>query len=373
MELFNIQELTRLAAAAPHDEGHAGLLSALRERYPDVEFLLAAAGGEWSSCNRCLVDASGNKIADDFSAWARAEYDAAGQDINALWEKYRDAGLVLGEVCGTTLYIAAPYSSDPDAFFQIEIELSHEVTSLHAFPSKSWGPPEDLADLCSPFMLHGVEDTLELSLWRYKFRRLTNMRQFLKEMNDVERRNRLAELPEMERKVIRTTIITESGQAGNGCWDVNDQVTETPFLDMFPDWLDRLPPGVRFFQDWKESSASAWRLCDHWRLELNDYTDKDGKRHMSITPQWANSSPGLDLPEISPDYEASPYGVMESLIQFDELLGVKFGWYFYALHGNRITGSAISVVARGVKEGKIRLLERDEKVVLRWDESSYGF
>jgi hypothetical protein len=76
---------------------------------------------------------------------------------------------------------------------------------------------------------------------------------------------------------------------------------------------------------------------------------------------------------MSPDYEASPYGVMESLIQFDELLGVKFGWFFYALHGNRITGSAISVVARGVKEGKIRLPERDEKVVLKWDESSYGF
>jgi hypothetical protein len=178
----------------------------------------------------------------------------------------------------------------------------------------------------------------------------------------------------MERRVIRTTTITESGQqAGQGCWDVSEQVTETPFLEMFPEWLDRLPPGVRFFQDWKESSASAWRLCDHWRLELHDYTEKDGKRHMSITPQWANSSPGLDLPEISPDYEASPYGVMESLIQFDELLGVKSGWYFYALHGNRITGSAISVVARGVKEGKIRLPERDEKVVLRWDESSYGF
>jgi hypothetical protein len=372
MELLNIQEISRLAAAAPHDEGHAGLLSALRERYPGVEFLLAGVGGEWSSRNYSLVDAAGSKIADDFSAWARAEYDAAGQDIKALWEKYRDAGLVLGDVCGTTLYIAAPYSSDPDAFFQIEIELSHEVTTLHAFPDKFWGPPEDLDDLCSPVMIHGVENTRELSPWRYKFRRLTNIRQFLKEMIDVDHRNRLAELPEMERKVIRTTVITENGQAEHGGWDVNE-VTETPFLEMFPDWLDWLPPSVRFFQDWTESSASAWRLCDHWRFQLHDYTDNDGKRKMSITPQWAAASPGLDLPEISPDYEASPYGVMESLIRFDELLGVTFGWYFYALHGNRITGSAISVVARGVKEGKIRLPERDEKVVLRWDERSYGF
>ena len=33
MELLNINELTRLAASTPHDDGHAGLLLAFSERY----------------------------------------------------------------------------------------------------------------------------------------------------------------------------------------------------------------------------------------------------------------------------------------------------------------------------------------------------
>ena len=119
MELLNINELTRLAAAAPYDSSHAGLLSAFRERYPDVEFNLAGTGGEWSLRNHGLVDAAGDKIADDFSEWARAEFETGGQKIHFLWEKYKDAGLILTEIRGTRIYIALPYSSEPDGFFQI--------------------------------------------------------------------------------------------------------------------------------------------------------------------------------------------------------------------------------------------------------------
>ena len=373
MELLNINELTRLAAAAPYDSSHAGLLSAFRDRYPDVEFNLAGTGGEWGLRDHGLVDAVGDKIADDFGEWARAEFEAIGQNIRFLWEKYKDAGLILTEIRGTRIYIAVPYSSEPDGFSQIEIEASHEVMALHAFPNDLWGPPEDLDDLCFPTLLLPIQDQRELSPWTYKFSRLTNTRHFLKEMVEVEHQNRLTQLPEMEQKIIHTTSVTECEQVGPVCWDINEEVRDIPFLEMFPDWLNRPLPGARFFQDWQESSAGAWRLCDHWRLELCDYTEADGKRHMCFIPQWADADRGLELPEISPDYEASPYGVMESLLQFDEQLGVKFGWYFYALHGNRISGSAISVVARGIKEGKIRLPERDEKVVLRWAENSYGF
>ena len=373
MEILNVNELAGLTAEAPHEEGHVGLLVAFRHRYPEIEFLLTGVSGEWSNLERGLVDAAGNRIADKFSTWAKAEYEADGQNILSFWEKYRDAGLVLTEVCGTTIFIAVPYSVEPDAFFQIEVEASHEIMALHAFPDKFWGPPEDLEDLCQPTLLHSIQDRRELSPWRYRFRKITNIRHFLREMMEVEHRNRLAELPEMERKIIRTTSVTECEQLGPGSWSINEEVNDIPFLEMFPDWLDQPLPGVRFFQDWQESSASAWRLCDHWRLDLCDYTDRDGKRSTSFIPQWADVDRGLDLPEISPDYDASPYGVMEVLSQFDEKLGILFGWYFYALHGNRISGSAISVVARGIRENKIHLPERDEKVVLRWADHSYGF
>ena len=373
MELLNIGELTRLAAATAYDCDHAGLLAAFRGRYPDIEFRLSGGGCEWYMPRHGLLDAAGHKIAADFRDWASEEYDAAGQNIRILWEKYKDAGLVLTETRGSTIFIAVPYSSEPDAFFQIEVEASHEIAARYAFPGRLWGPPDDLDDLCQTTFLLPDKEQCELSGWRYNFARMTNIRHFLKELAELERRRKLAELPEMERKVIRTTTVTQCTPVRQGCWDINEEVKDTPFLDMFPDWLDWKQPEERFFLDWQESSASAWRLCDHWRLELHDYVGRDNERKLSFVPQWADADRGLDLPEISPDYEASPYGVMESLSQFDKQLGITFGWYFYALHGNRISGSAISVVARGIKEGMICLPNRDEKIVLRWAERGYGF
>lgn len=70
MEILNVNELSELAAAAPYEEGHVGLLVAFRNRYPEIEFLLVGVSGEWSSLERGLVDAAGNRIADKFSTWA---------------------------------------------------------------------------------------------------------------------------------------------------------------------------------------------------------------------------------------------------------------------------------------------------------------
>jgi hypothetical protein len=59
-----------------------------------------------------------------------------------------------------------------------------------------------------------------------------------------------------------------------------------------------------------------------------------------MIPQWADADGGLDLPEIKSSLEASPYGVIEYLDQFDQQVGYPFAWYFYMLHGNRVTSSA---------------------------------
>jgi hypothetical protein len=65
---------------------------------------------------------------------------------------------------------------------------------------------------------------------------------------------------------------------------------------------------------------------------------------------------------------------MESLSNFDQQAGYPFAWYFYMLHGNRVSSSAGGVVARAIMDGRISPLpDCDTKVLLRWNSDKYGF
>ena len=69
-----------------------------------------------------------------------------------------------------------------------------------------------------------------------------------------------------------------------------------------------------------------------------------------------NVGGGQDLPEISTVWEASPYRVMEQLQQFDQQAGYPFAWYFYMLHGNRISHSVGGIVAKAIQKGVMKPL-----------------
>lgn len=367
-ELLNQNELATLVAAAPVTNDHAGLLDALHARYPDAEFRLVSACDEGATWDVGIIDREGNRVSDTLGKWIDQELAAAGGDAREVWLLYKDAGLVRTEYEGGRLYLAIPYGPDPDAFFQLVVEVGKEVSTRQLFDPKPWAIPEDRFDLVSGGVEISEEDRHVISPVRYKLESLTNIRRFLREMAEVEKVNRLAQLPEMEKKMVRVHNV-DFGPEGGTTQDI-------PFLEMCPDWLDRIPPGIRFFQDWQESSPgkSGLRLCDHWFITTNDWHGKDGRRQLSLIPQWADADGGLDLPEISPDWEASPYGVMESLSLFDQQAGYSFAWYFYMLHGNRITSSAGSVIAKAIKAGRMHpFQECDERVLLRWHAQQYGF
>jgi hypothetical protein len=51
-----------------------------------------------------------------------------------------------------------------------------------------------------------------------------------------------------------------------------------------PDYFDFVPRELRFFQDWKQSSAGSERVFAHWALDIRDYT-YNGQREIGFIPR----------------------------------------------------------------------------------------
>lgn len=369
-ELLNQTELAAVVSAAPVTDDHSGLLTAaIKTRYPDTPFRLVAKRSEycWPAG---IVDQDGNRVTDNLVAWMDQQLAENNNNPRAVWQKHKDSGLIKTEWGGPVLHLTAPYALSPDAFYQIEVVIGSEFTSRFMFDPGPWYIPEDRHDLIhGPSHVFGEHEIKHLTPPKYRLENLVNMRRFLRDMVEVEKVNRLAELPKMQKKTVHIQDIVLGPEGGQESYDI-------PFLELCPDWLDRVPPAARLFQDWQESSPGkeGRHFCNHWFAQYNDYTSPKGKRSMYFCPQWADADGGLNLPEISPDYEASPFGVMESLSEFDRQAGYSFAWYFYMLHGNRVSGSAGTVIAQAIQGGLMNPLpECDKKVLLRWRSDKYGF
>lgn len=365
-ELLNINEISKIIASTTPGPDHSALVEALNARYPATPFRLLQEydGRTW---NVGVIDQTGERIADHLGRWIDQQLALTSGSAEAVWNKFKNAGLTRTERVGSCLYLVAPFGPDQDQFYQLEILCGAEMTTQKLFDPKPILVPEDRHDLLSgPCLMFADDARMELAPEAYQFEKLTNIRRFLRDLAESKRLNNLGELAENEGKTVHIQeIVLEEGTS---------ESYEIPWADMEPGWLDRLPPALRLFQDWAESSAGkeGHRLSDHWWLECGEWVEK-GRRQYSLIPQWAQADGGLDLPEISPGWEASPYGVMEELKQFDARVGYPFAWYFYCLHGNRITHSAAGVIANAVKDGLLNLPEHDEKVLLRWREAQYGF
>lgn len=343
MEILHKDTLAVVTRQATYCPDHGPLMDVLRSRYPSWRFYLVAEHGESFSVGKKRLYADGKIIADNFKAWLTAEVEAAGKNPQAVWEKYKDAGLALGEWRGHILYIAVPYSSEPDAFFQIEIAAKHEVTTRYAFEDGTWSVPDSLDALLQP--VTDLAPEYEISPWRYELRQIFDVRRFVRDMMTDDKSNH-------ETSPIRDFI-----------------------AQMYPAWPPWKHPIARFFQDWQESSAgqSGHRFCLHWYLQVYDYTAPNGKRHISATPQWANKGGGKDLSGIQPNEGADPLTIFSMLSDFDRQAGYPFAWYFYMLHGNRISSSTGCALVQGLEAKSIFLPSHDEKVLLHWYGRPYGF
>ena len=367
-ELLNQNELSAVISVAPVTDDHSGLLAAIRDRYPETPFRLIAKRSEYT-WPAGIMDREGNRVTDNLVAWIDQQLAENNNDPKAVWRKHKDSGLIKTEWGGPCLHLTAPFGSASDAFYQIEVVAGTEFTCKMMFDPGQWHIPEDRHDLIhGPSYEFCEEDRQHLSPPKYRLDSLVNMRRFMRDLVEVEKASRLADLSEMQKKTIHIhDIVIDAG---------TQESYDIPFLDLCPDWLDRVPPAARLFRDWQESSPGkeGRHFCNHWFAQYNDYTNPKGERHLYFCPQWADADGGLNLPEIAPGYESSPYGVMEALSEFDRQAGYQFAWYFYMLHGNRVTGSAGTVIAQAIQDGLINPLpECDKKVLLRWLNDKYGF
>lgn len=367
-KLLNIEELSEICSKASYSPKHIGLLAAIHSRYPDMSIKLVTVRGGWNMPGG-LLDDNGNRIADSYFEWLDSKYTEAGENAQKVWTQFMNSGYIANRKTGETIYITMPFADSPEDFIQIEVHAIREDTYRYLFNNKSRRAPKDLGDLKDPTYFDS--DTVEpgvVAPWHYEFRKLTNVRKFIKEMLSNEQTKRLAKVPEYERKNLRVHDI------------VIGDVTQKPktrhvsIADLDPGWFERPMNEMRILQDWANSSAgrSGARFCEHWALDMKDSTWNE-ERYMGFIPLWSDGDGGLKLPVIQSRKCKSVYELMGKLERFDKRVGHPFAWYFYLLHGNRMEFPVGRRVAEGIKSGLIRLQAHDEEVLLRWYAEEYGF
>lgn len=306
---------------------------------------------------RSVMRADGTRVA-EYRPWMEAELAREHGNIDALWKRLRETDLQITEWQGNSVYAFAP--TGPGVADYVQIALGREV-EFRAGPivnpsHRPWGKEELFDPSWTDHEGLSDDDVVTGPLYRLLKRAgsgVVHVRSFLARRARLERENREARRPEMENRVVREVT--------------RDETVETPFLDLVPDWFDYVPRENRFFQDWEESSASGERVFAHWALDIHDYDNK-GTREIGFVTR------PLRLPaERLEAGEASVHVLMDRIEAIDREMGLPFAWFFLMTHGNRVSSEVGETIARGLREQRVVLPDRDARVLLRWAERSYGF
>lgn len=344
-------------AKAPLLPKHVGLLAAMRRHGDLIGAWLVTTRGDAYLSRRKVLAADGTLVADDHEAWLAGELEKDGGSSFRTFARLKDLGYLLTRCDITTLYLVEDYGGPADNFVQIEVDVEDEFVDRKAF-TYAWGrTPASLSELVEAAENGQQFQDGERVRHRpssYRLRRAFNAAAFLREAQSVE---------EAARTAAGERIV---GVSTNGGPTVPMRIADLAEDDGSYVW-----PGRRLVDDWEQSSAgrAGHRLCEHWALQISDYTSPKGERHMSVIPLWAHTRKIAELKRRpSSDYEL--FGKLESLSQ---RVGVPFGWYFYMLHGNLVSSWAGRAVLKAAEGGMIVLPEQDYRVLKRWAAREYGF
>lgn len=348
--------LPEAVAACPPSRSHAALEACLRRMSGLEEARVTTWRGDRWLQRRKVFHSDGMLLAEDHEAWLTAEVAADGGNAHATWLRLKDSRYLVTRCEITDLYVVAgDRSADQAGFVQGEVALEHEYLECELFEPRPWREPRSLRDLLEevgPVLLK--ERQTQVRTDAYRLRRFIDVEAWLEVADALEQVRREAFRERRYR-------VTSSENPGSSTIKTADEV--------FPGW-DGVPPRHRrYFRDWQRSSAGVARLCDHWILDLSDWTDSHGERTLTLIPQWTfNRTLAKVEAAKGSDYEF--YGRLQKL---DRRVGVPFAWFFYALHGNRVESDAIVRVIRAAEAGTIVMPEHDYRVLKDWEASPYGF
>lgn len=350
--------LERVLAGLDPAAADADLIPALTAAFPGFEFKVAPIDDDYWRDTRSVLRPDGTRI-DELRPWMMAEIAKEGGDIKAVWARLKQTDLQITEWRGTSAFVSAPTGSGAADYIQIALgrEIEWRAGPIVNPDYQPWGESE-LLDPSWP-RTDQLPDSSRLAgpVYRLLGRAggaVVHVRSFLDRCGRIERDKREAKRPEMERRIIR-----EVG---------TDGTSETPFLEAVPDWFDHVPREIRFFRDWEDSSASAQRVFAHWALDIRDYTHK-GEREVGFIPRPLR--PPKERLLMTPD--VSVHLLMGRIEAMDREIELPFGWFFLMTHGHWVDPDVGRTIAQGLKAQRVRLPDRDARVLLRWTDRTYGF
>jgi hypothetical protein len=310
--------VAELCVKLPVSVGSSGLACELSALAQDLSFRDVLTRGGWYRLGG-VIDAFGNHLTDDLSRWGETELSRAGDDFQALCDRYADSGLVATRLIGRTHYLVAQSGTLAPDFVQVEIEELQEVVSHPLFDETE---PSSLEELFEPERGRGVGRCENPPIGQpfYRFRRFVDVGGLLQRMAGLK--------PE-------------------------------------PQALHR------FFDAWQSSSAGhATLFCNHWIIAVREYLDRFRQSIPQAMPVAALNGPP---PSFSAAYGAKGLALADALQRFDRRAGYPMAWFFHMLTTKSVPHAVGHAVIDDVISGFGYLPERDVKVLKDWLHRPFGF
>lgn len=346
--------LARLPASADD----TALATALTQAFPGFSFSIARMDDHYWRDTGSVMRADGTRVA-EYRPWMEAELAREHGNIDALWKRLRETDLQITEWQGNSVYAFAP--TGPGVADYVQIALGREV-EFRAGPivnpsHRPWGKEELFDPSWTDHEGLSDDDVVTGPLYRLLKRAgsgVVHVRSFLARRARLERENREARRPgngepawcgrsrEMKRSRRRSSTSCPTGST-----------------------MCRGRTGSSRTGRNRVLPASA---CSHTgRSTFTTMTTKARARSGFVTRPLRLPAERLEAGE------ASVHVLMDRIEAIDREMGLPFAWFFLMTHGNRVSSEVGETIARGLREQRVVLPDRDARVLLRWAERSYGF
>ncbi len=364
--LINLPGLANAIERAPVAPKHAVLIAALRQFEPLANVKFATMRDGITLMRRKVLNAAGDVVAEDHRTWLAQEVEKDRGLFRVTADRLRYLEYRLSECAIEALYLIADRGGEQDNFLQIEVNVKRERVDRRMFDHRggSWRRLEDLDDLVRLAEDEGdrvfEDERVLVGKDHYELERCIDVAAFMLEAEAFKTAEHVGQRH-------RTIAVTDMEVGPGARPPVQRQMTLEEINPAVRNWKW---PARRLFDDWAASSAgrAGHRLCDHWAMQITDYTSPEGRRDFALIPLWTHTRKMARI-ESAPNVDAL-FGKLQSI---DARRGADFAWFFYMLHGNLVSSWAGERILKAAEQGIIELPEHDYQILRRWDTIGYGF